>query len=134
MKNRLLERIHPTELKEARAVAEAKPLPAAPAPKRPGWGRDMVTYLRAQDRSVVRDPFRYDPNRLLPASARVRQVRVDSVPMEAPQSVAQLCASAGLVYAKRHVAAELAPVVALLGEGAPDTGWGVHAKQLGGAL
>lgn len=48
MRSRLLERIHPTELIEARAAAESKPLPPAPAPKPPNWGRDMIAFLRAE--------------------------------------------------------------------------------------
>jgi hypothetical protein len=74
---------------------------------KPGTSRVVIDELKAADRPA-RDPFRYDPNRLLPRSARVRQVRVDRVVIEAPQPVAQLCAAAGLVYAKRHVIAELA--------------------------
>lgn len=48
MRSRLAERIHPTEIEELRAVAEAKPLPAPPAPKPPNWGRNMITFLHAE--------------------------------------------------------------------------------------
>lgn len=81
MFSRVRERIHPTELTKLRAVAESRPLPTAPAPKPIGWGRAMVDYLKieAPVRDRDRDPFRYDPNRLLPSSAMVRQVRVERI-------------------------------------------------------
>ena len=79
MRNRLLERFWPTELVEAREVAESKPLPAPPAPKPLGWGRAMVDYLKTEAPVRDRDPFRYDPDRLVPASTLVRQVRVDRI-------------------------------------------------------
>jgi hypothetical protein len=31
-----------------RAEIESKPLPATPAQKRPGWGRDMIAFLNAE--------------------------------------------------------------------------------------
>jgi hypothetical protein len=64
------------EFPALRAQIEAKPLPAPPAPKPLGWGRAMLDHLKAAD-APVRDHCRYDPNRLLPSSARVRQVRLE---------------------------------------------------------
>jgi hypothetical protein len=81
VRNRVLERFWPTEIVELREVAEAKPLPAPPAPKPLGWGRAMVDYLNTEAPVKDRDPFRYDPNRLLPRSAMVRQVRIERRPL-----------------------------------------------------
>lgn len=75
----LQERIHPQELIELRAAAEAAPLPAPPVPKPLGWGRAMLDHLATE--APVRDHYRYDPNRLLPSSARVRQVRIERRPL-----------------------------------------------------
>jgi hypothetical protein len=90
MRNRLLERFWPTELVEAREVAEAQSLPAPPAPKPLGWGRAMVDYLNTEAPVKDRDPFRYDPNRLLPRSAMVRQVRVDRLRLRSMDDVTNL--------------------------------------------
>lgn len=51
MRSRLAERLHldTGEFDAARAIAESKPLPTQPVRKPLGWGRDMLTYLRAQD-------------------------------------------------------------------------------------
>jgi len=85
MRNRLLERFWPTELVEAREVAEAQSLPAPPAPKPLGWGRAMVDYLNTE--APVKDR---DPNRLLPRSAMVRQVRVDRLRLRSMDDVTNL--------------------------------------------
>lgn len=90
MRNRVLERFWPTELVEARATVETKPLPAPSAPKPLGWGRAMVDYLNTEAPVKDRDPFRYDPNRLLPCSAMVRQVRVDRIRLRDMGSVTDL--------------------------------------------
>jgi hypothetical protein len=107
------------EFPEIRAQIESKPLPVPPAPKRPGWARGMLNHLHAEAPVDGRDPYRYDPNRLLPRSAMVRRVCVDRIPQDRPElaPVSQRCAALGLVYAERHIAAELAalaPVEALL--------------------
>ena len=71
------------EFPALRAQIEARPIPAPPAPPAPlplGWGRAMLNHLKAAD-APARDPFRYDPNRLLPSSARVRQVRIVRLPL-----------------------------------------------------
>jgi hypothetical protein len=112
------------EFPAVRARIEAQPAPIPPRCHPRVSAADALAWMRAQDRRADRDPCRYDPNRLLPTSAMVRRVRVDRVPVEAPLPVAELCAAAGLVYAERHIAAALAP----------DTSWGTHAEQLGGAL
>lgn len=97
------------EFPALRAQIEATPLPAPPAPKRPGWARGMLAHLHAEAPVDGRDPFRYDPNRLLPRSAMVRRVRVDRIPQCIEQTpVSQLCAALGLMYAERRIAAELA--------------------------
>ena len=90
----------------------------APPPLPPGHAHAAAVLrdLRAADTSWAAprrrprlDPYRYDPNRLLPRSAMVRRVRVDQIPHTVEQTpVSQLCAAAGLVYAERHVAAALA--------------------------
>lgn len=49
MKTRLQERLRPTELIEARAAAESKPLPAPSGRLPEGWGRGMLEFLREQD-------------------------------------------------------------------------------------
>jgi predicted glutamine amidotransferase len=49
MLDRVRERIHPQEFIEARAVAEAAPLPTRPTSKPLGWGRAMLDHLREQD-------------------------------------------------------------------------------------
>jgi hypothetical protein len=86
----------PVELPPAAETTQLPPLPLGAPARSVG----VLAELHAADRTP--DPCRYDPNRLLPTSALVRQVRVDRVVIAAPQSVAELCASAGLVYAKRH--------------------------------
>ena len=68
------------EFPALRAQIEARPIPAPPAPLPPGWGRAMLNHLKAAD-APARDPFRYDPNRLLPRSAMVRQVRIERRPL-----------------------------------------------------
>lgn len=105
MLHRVRERIHPAELVVAKTLPATMPQRFHP----PITATESLAWMRAQDRRASRDPYRYDPNRLLPASALVRQVRVGHIVIEAPQSVAELCASAGLAYAQRHIAAELAP-------------------------
>ena len=76
----LQERVQPQELIELRAAAEARPIPAPPAPLPLGWGRAMLNHLKAAD-APARDHYRYDPNRLLPRSAMVRQVRIERLPL-----------------------------------------------------
>jgi len=46
----------------------------------PGTSRVVLDELKAAD-APVRDHRRYDPNRLLPRSARVRQVRIERLPL-----------------------------------------------------
>lgn len=68
----------------ARTALEAPRLNCAP-----GTSRVVIDELKAADRPV-RDPFRYDPNRPLPSSARVRQVRVESCRVRTVDDVAEL--------------------------------------------
>ena len=115
----VLTKYHRDEFPEARKAIEAQPAPIPPRCHPRVSATEAMAWIHKQDRAD-RDPCRYDPNRLLPASAMVRRVHVDRVPVEAPLPVAELCAAAGLVYAERHIAAALAP----------DTSWGTHAEQL----
>lgn len=77
----------------------------APAARRsfayPGVSAAAIVEMRAADGPDYH--HRYDPDRLLPRTAMVRRVRVDRVRCEQP-SVPELCAAAGLVYAKRGTA------------------------------
>jgi hypothetical protein len=57
----------------------------------PGTSRAVLAELKAAD-APVRDRFRYDPNRLLPSSARVRQVRVEKLRLRGMGTVADLLA------------------------------------------
>lgn len=67
-----------------RAVLEASPLGCAP-----GTSRTVIAELKAAD-APARDHYRYDPNRLLPRSARVRQVRVERLRLRSMGDVAEL--------------------------------------------
>jgi len=78
------------EFPALRAQIETKPLPTPPAPKPLGWGRAMLDHLNTEAPVRDRDPFRYDPNRLLPRSARVRQVRVERLRLRSMGDVAEL--------------------------------------------
>lgn len=119
MRSRLLERIHPTELIEARAAAESKPLPAAPAPKPPNWGRDMIAFLRVEAPAVpAADHHRYDPDRLLPRHATMRRVTPARVVLDDIDTVTADVARAFATRPElRHdtaVLMALAPIVAML--------------------
>ena len=119
MLDRVRERIHPQELIELRAAAEAKPLPAPPAPKPPNWGRDMIAFLNAEapiERAV--DHRRYDPDRLLPRHATVRRVAPARVVLDDIDTVtADVAAALTARPELRHEHAllmYLAPIVAML--------------------
>lgn len=68
----------------ARAVLEAPRLGCEP-----GTSRAVIDELKAADRPA-RDSHRYDPARLLPSSARVRQVRVERLRLRGMGEVAEL--------------------------------------------
>jgi hypothetical protein len=57
----------------------------------PGTSRAVIDELRAAD-APVRDDRRYDPNRLLPRTARVRQVRVETLRLRSMGQVDALLA------------------------------------------
>ena len=123
MRSRLLERIHPTELIKARAAAEAAPLPAAPAPKPPNWGRDMIAFLRTEApveqrtlgmrRPAPPKPPVRPPSRPRPVNPPLMADEVEDVALIAGLNVA--LAHRALDDLERIAAellAELAPVVA----------------------
>ena len=119
MLDRVRERIHPQELVKLRAAAESKPLPAAPAPKPIGWGRDMIAFLRVEAPAVpAADHHRYDPDRLLPRHAVVRRVTPARVVLDDIDTVtADVAAVLAARPELRHNAAvlmALAPVMAQL--------------------
>lgn len=102
MRNRVRERFWPTELQEARAAAESRPLPAPVAPKPLGWGPAMLNHLHVE--APVERPYspgRYSVDALVPGG----HLAVVPLPDAAETVMAEIRALAPIATAKAEVAA-----------------------------
>jgi hypothetical protein len=133
------------EFPALRAEIESKPLPAKrragvhtplrPLPfGAPARAVAAMADLRAADAPVLPTAPSAPPSRDLVEFQTAVACAMHADHAMQVDTIAVIDAIAALAPDAHTVAMALAPVVALLAEDAPDTGWGVHAAQLGGAL
>lgn len=114
------------EFPAVRAAIEARPA-SKPTQHPKLSAREALAWMRAQDAPV---PPTAPPSRDLVEFQTAVACAMHADHATQVDTIAVIDAIAALAADAHTVAMALAPVVALLAEDEPDTGWGVHAEQL----